>query len=69
MSQSPETCTFNLGPRETRKRLVFGIVFLVIGLVASWVFPLLDLNAAVRLVLFVPFWFGFLGLLEARTRT
>jgi hypothetical protein len=62
-------CVINLGPREARKRLVFGISLLGLGVVASGVLWFFDVSAWWRLLLFFPYWLGLLGLLEARTRT
>ena len=59
----------NLGPRETRKRLIFGIVFLATGLLGGLALRFLELSPWWRLFLFLPFWLGLLGLLEARTCT
>lgn len=59
----------NLGPRESRKRLVFGLAMLALGagLIAALV--VLHVGWTWRLVLFFPFWLAALGLIEAREKT
>jgi type IV secretory pathway VirB3-like protein len=60
----------NLGPVETRKRMVFGAAMLALAVVLTAALSFFD---AVRgpwlLVLFVPFWLGTLGLLQGREST
>jgi hypothetical protein len=59
----------NIGPRERRKRLVFGVVTLALGLGLAG--GLLGSGAARgwRLSAFIPFWIGALGILQARAGT
>jgi hypothetical protein len=62
-------CIANIGPRERRKRMTFGVALLVlgglaaIGLVAGGVAP------GWRLVLFLPFSGGGSGVFQALDRT
>jgi fatty acid desaturase len=58
----------NIGPRGRRRRQIFGIVMLVVGLAVA----LLDLPAASRwwlVAVFACFWLGSLGVLQARAHT
>ena len=60
----------NLGPKEARKRMIFGTVMLALAVALT---PALLFTDAVGgpwlLVLFVPFWLGTLGLLQGREST
>jgi hypothetical protein len=62
-------CVLNLGPRQARKRLGFGLAFLAAGIVLVLVLWFWNAPSAAWLSLFVPVWLGLLGLLEARTHT
>lgn len=64
---SPPTCIENIGPLERRKRLLAGVAALVLGAALAWLPP----GDALwwRLTLFVPFWGGALGILQALDRT
>ena len=59
----------NLGPREQRKRLLFGAGMLVIGLAAAGFLLASDASRWWRLALFVPFALAGHGLLQAREKT
>ena len=59
----------NLGPREQRKRLLFGAVMLVIGLAAAAYLLASDVSRWWRLALFLPFALAAHGLLQARAKT
>ena len=59
----------NIGPKERRKRLLFGAGFLVIGLLAAAALIRGDAPRGWRLLLVVPFWLAGLGLFQARERT
>ena len=63
------TGTVNIGPRERRKRLLMGVTVLTVG--AAIALALLATGAARpwRIALFLPFWIGALGLLQAREKT
>ena len=69
MTPSAPACVLNLGPRQARKRLLFGVGFLALGLLGKVAFSILGLSTGWRMTLFLPFWFGVLGVLQARTRT
>jgi hypothetical protein len=60
----------NLGPVETRKRMMFGAAMLTLGVAATAVVFFLHVRrGAWLLLLFIPFWLGTLGLLQGREST
>jgi hypothetical protein len=65
----PESCIANIGPRERRKRLVFGVIALTLSLVISAVFVVKGVPPIWRLSLFVPLYSGALGFFQSRDRT
>jgi hypothetical protein len=64
-----ESCIANIGPRESRKRLIFGVVALLLSVVISAVFVVQGVRPIWRLSLFVPLFAGALGFFQARDRT
>ena len=64
-----EGCIANIGPRERRKRLVFGVVALSLSVVISAIFVVTGVRPVWRLTLFVPLFAGALGFFQARDRT
>lgn len=65
----PAACTPNIGPRERRKRMHFGLVMLGVGAVALAALAAAGLPRLWRLALFLPFWAGALGVFQAREKT
>ncbi len=59
----------NLGPKEIRKRRLFGYLCLNVGLILAIVFVWQDVADWVRLLVFIPFFFGYLGILQAIQKT
>ena len=59
----------NIGPRERRKRLAFGVAMLVLGLGGLAVLIVAEVDRPWRIVLFAPFWLAALGYLQAREGT
>jgi fatty acid desaturase len=59
----------NLGPRENRRRLVFGLVMLAVALAATGVLLTSGASRWWRLALFIPFAFAGHGLFQAREKT
>jgi type IV secretory pathway VirB3-like protein len=59
----------NLGPNETRKRMVFGAAMIALGVALSGAMFFMSVRGPWLAVLFVPFWLGTLGLLQGRERT
>lgn len=68
-NDSATVCIANIGPRERRKRLGFGLVLLGIGVVGAFILVVADVGRAWRMALFLPFWAGALGVLQAREKT
>jgi hypothetical protein len=64
-----QSCIANIGPRERRKRLVFGVLALTLSVVISAVFVLKGVPRIWRLSLFVPLFAGALGFFQSRDRT
>lgn len=63
------TSVANIGERERRKRRILGFVSLGAGLALALLFISYDASRLWRLLVFVPFWFAGLGLLQSRERT
>jgi len=59
----------NIGPRERRRRLVMGIIMLVISVILLFVMLGLNFNRFWRLVLFIPFVMAALGIFQFREKT
>jgi hypothetical protein len=64
-----ESCIANIGLREQRKRLVFGVVALSLSVVISAIFVVQGVRPIWRLFLFVPLFAGALGFFQSRDRT
>ncbi len=64
-----EACVINIGPRERRKRLTFGIILLAIaGGIAAFQLTT-GQGRWWRLSLFLPFWASGLGFFQAFDKT
>jgi di/tricarboxylate transporter len=61
--------TANIGRRERRKRLVFGITALVAAIVISGLLVYIQAPVVWRLPLFLLFYVGALGYFQARDKT
>ena len=59
----------NIGPREQRKRRLFGVVALTVGVGAAFVLVVFDAPRWSRIVIFFPVWMAGVGLLQAREKT
>lgn len=57
----------NIAPSEQRKRLIFGVIALLAAI--AWVITGRAGSFAGAIVLFTLFWFGALGLLQAKEKT
>jgi hypothetical protein len=62
-------CIANIGARERRKRLMFGITALAASIVISFLFVFYGVRPLFRLPLIVPLFAGALGFFQARDRT
>jgi hypothetical protein len=59
----------NIGPKETRKRLLMGVAMLSLGVVLAVVFAHADVSRGWYAALFPPFWIGALAFSQARKKT
>ena len=59
----------NIGPMETRKRLLMGIVMLALGVVLAVIFTHADVSRGWYAALLLPFWLGSLAVSQARKKT
>ena len=59
----------NIGPRERRKRVRFGIMLLGVGVLAAAVLLILGAPRMWRASLLLPFWLAGLGFFQARDKT
>jgi hypothetical protein len=66
LSMSPVS---NIGPGERRKRLIFGLVFLIGGLASAAALIGSGAPRGWRALLVLPFYASALGFLQARERT
>ena len=59
----------NIGPKETRKRLLMGVAMLALGVVLAVVFSHAGVSRGWYAALLLPFWMGTLALSQARKKT
>ena len=59
----------NIGPRERRRRLIAGVAGLAVAFGGLALLVATGVDRTWRVALFLPFWFGALGLAQARART
>jgi len=59
----------NIGPRERRKRLLYGLAGLAVGAGLEVAFVLRAAPAWWRLAVFAAFWLGALGVMQASGHT
>jgi hypothetical protein len=59
----------NIGPRGQRQRNWMGLLTLLLAIALGAVFVWQEVNPLLRCVLFVPFFFGYLGLFQAKAKT
>jgi hypothetical protein len=69
MDASTEVCPVNIGPKERHKRLVFGVVFLAVGIATAATLVVVDVPRPWRLAVFLPFSMGAVGVFQAREKT
>lgn len=68
-AQATEVCSINIGPKQRRMRHVFGIVGVAIGGLIAAALVTYGVARPWRALLFVPFFAGALGILQARGKT
>ena len=59
----------NIGPKETRKRLLMGAAMLALSVVLAIMFTHAGVSRGWYAALFLPFWMGTLGISQARKKT
>jgi len=59
----------NITGAGQRRRLTHGLIAIVLGVAIAVTIIALGLSPGWLLVLFVPFWFGALGVIQAREKT
>jgi len=59
----------NITPSGQRRRFVTGMVAMAAGVIAAVVLVVAGVSPGWLALLFVPFWFGSLGLVQAREKT
>jgi hypothetical protein len=69
MMSEATVCLINIGPKESRKRLITGIGTLAAGVILAVLFILGDVERKWRMVLLLPSWMGALGVFQAQHRT
>lgn len=69
MSEVAEVCIINIGPRERRKRLRFGVISLMVGLGILAALVATGADMRLRLLLFLPFAAAGAGYFQARDKT
>lgn len=62
-------CIANIGPRERRKRMLFGVLLLALGAVVGAALLYGHVHRLWRVALFLPFWMGSLGVFQATGQT
>jgi hypothetical protein len=67
--ESDAVCIANIGPRERRRRLFTGFVGVALGVVVGAALVVSGAHRLYRLLAFIPFEVGALGVLQARAST
>lgn len=62
-------CLSNIGPKEQRKRLIFGVIALGFGIALGALLLATNADVLWRLVLFLPFAGAGIGYFQARDKT
>jgi len=65
----PEVCLINIGPRERRKRAIFGVIGFVMAAAIGTALVLAGAPRWWRLLLFLPLAAGAYGVFQARAAT
>ncbi len=59
----------NLGPKQSRKRRLLGLLSFQIAVILSVVFIWFNLSDLIRATVFIPYFFGYLGVLQSLQKT
>lgn len=62
-------CIANIGPRERRRRVVSGLLMILLTLAAAGWLWAADAPRLLRIVVFIPAWMAALGFFQARAKT
>ncbi|MDE3089368.1 MAG: hypothetical protein KGJ80_08275 [Chloroflexota bacterium] len=65
----PVVCVSNIGPKEQRKRLIFGTAAFVMGIAIAALLVLSGVDRWWRVGLLLPFYIGGIGFFQARDKT
>jgi hypothetical protein len=68
-SDEGAACRMNIGPRERAKRMRFGAIALGLGAAVAAGLVLLHVDRPFRLLVFLPFAAGGVGIFQAREKT
>ena len=68
-ANDPVVCFTNIGPKQQRKRLVFGLAAFAVGIALAALLILIDANVWWRVSLFLPFAGAGIGYFQARDKT
>ncbi len=68
-SRGETVCFENIGPAGRRKRMLFGVQMLILGLALAVALIIIGVEHGWRLVLFIPFTTATIGFIQARRRT
>ena len=69
MEMTGEVCIINIGPRQRRRRMRWGLAALAGGGVCAAILIGAGVPTTWRLTLLLPFWIGALGVFQARGKT
>jgi hypothetical protein len=64
-----KTGLVNIGPKETRKRLLLGAVLVIVGVVLAVIFSHAGVSRGWYAALFLAFWSGALAFFQAHKKT
>jgi len=68
-TEAGSACVMNIGVRERRKRMKFGVTLVAASGLVATVLVATGADRWWRLALFLPFWAGALGVFQAREKT
>ena len=69
MEMTGEVCIINIGPRQRRWRMRYGVVSLGASVILGSLLIATGVSGAWRVSLFLPLWIGALGVFQARAKT
>ena len=69
MEMTGEVCIINIGPRQRRGRMRYGVVARGASVILGSLLIATGVSGAWRVSLFLPLWIGALGVFQARAKT